>query len=116
MRHALITTHLLNQAHGGGVAQAEADHRWQHQAQAMPRTSRPRRAGSPGSSPWPAASAPWRHGLLDRRKEGPMRVLVTGGTGFVGCHTVAALVDQGGQVRPDGLRQPPASARSPPGR
>jgi nucleoside-diphosphate-sugar epimerase len=45
-----------------------------------------------------------------------MRVLVTGGTWFVGCHTVAALVDQGYQVRPDGLRHPLASARSPPGR
>jgi dihydroflavonol-4-reductase len=28
-----------------------------------------------------------------------MRVLVTGGTGYVGCHTVAALVGQGHQVR-----------------
>jgi uncharacterized protein YbjT (DUF2867 family) len=30
-----------------------------------------------------------------------MRVLVTGGTGFVGCHTVAAQVGQGYQIRPD---------------
>jgi NAD(P)-dependent dehydrogenase (short-subunit alcohol dehydrogenase family) len=34
-----------------------------------------------------------------RREESPMRVLVTGGTGYVGCHTVAALAGQGHQVR-----------------
>ena len=28
-----------------------------------------------------------------------MRVLVTGGSGYVGCHTVAALAGQGHQVR-----------------
>jgi nucleoside-diphosphate-sugar epimerase len=28
-----------------------------------------------------------------------MRVLVTGGTGYIGCHTVAALAAQGHQVR-----------------
>jgi len=30
---------------------------------------------------------------------GAMRVLVTGGTGLVGAHSVAALVSQGHQVR-----------------
>jgi uncharacterized protein YbjT (DUF2867 family) len=34
-----------------------------------------------------------------RRGELSMRVLVTGGTGYVGCHTVAALAGQGHQVR-----------------
>jgi uncharacterized protein YbjT (DUF2867 family) len=53
-----------------------------------------------------------------------MWVLVTGGTGFVGCHTVAALVGHGQRSKdslcpsgpPDGLRRRPARARSPPGR
>jgi uncharacterized protein YbjT (DUF2867 family) len=30
---------------------------------------------------------------------GAMRVLVTGGTGFVGAHSVAALMSQGHQIR-----------------
>jgi hypothetical protein len=34
MRHALITTHLLNQAHDGAIAQAEADERLEHHAEA----------------------------------------------------------------------------------
>jgi hypothetical protein len=34
-----------------------------------------------------------------RRGELSMRVLVTGGTGYVGCHTVAALAGQGHQVQ-----------------
>ena len=38
MRHALITTHLLNQAHDAAIAQADADERLEHQAAAMPRT------------------------------------------------------------------------------
>ena len=38
MRHALITTHLLNQARDAAIAQAEADERLEHQAQAMPRS------------------------------------------------------------------------------
>jgi hypothetical protein len=38
MRHALITTHLLNQARDAAIAQAEADQRLEHQARAMPRT------------------------------------------------------------------------------
>jgi hypothetical protein len=38
MRHALITTHLLKQARDAAVAQAEADERLEHQAQATPRT------------------------------------------------------------------------------
>ena len=37
MRHALITTHLLKQARDAAVAQAEADERPEHQAQATPR-------------------------------------------------------------------------------
>ena len=37
MRHALITTHLLNQARDAAIAQAEADERLEHQARAMPR-------------------------------------------------------------------------------
>jgi hypothetical protein len=37
MRHALITTHLLNQARDAAIAQAEADQRLEHQAGALPR-------------------------------------------------------------------------------
>jgi hypothetical protein len=38
MRHALITTQLLNRARDAAVAQAAADERPEHQAQALPRT------------------------------------------------------------------------------
>jgi hypothetical protein len=38
MRHALITTHLLNQARDATIAQAEADERLEHQIRALPRT------------------------------------------------------------------------------
>jgi dihydroflavonol-4-reductase len=38
-------------------------------------------------------------GALAAERSTPMRVLVTGGTGFVGCHTVAALVGHGHRVR-----------------
>ena len=38
MRHALITTHLLNQAPDATIAQAEADERLEHQTRALPRT------------------------------------------------------------------------------
>jgi hypothetical protein len=38
MRHALISTHLLNQARDAAIAQAEADQRLEHQARAMPST------------------------------------------------------------------------------
>jgi hypothetical protein len=38
MRHALITTHLLNQARDAAIAQAEADQRLEHQARTMPRS------------------------------------------------------------------------------
>jgi hypothetical protein len=38
MRHALITTQLLNRARDAAIAQAEADERPEHQARAMPRT------------------------------------------------------------------------------
>ena len=38
MRHAFITTHLLNQARDAAIAQAEADERPEHQARAVPRT------------------------------------------------------------------------------
>ena len=46
MRHALITTHLLNQARDAAIAQAEADQRLEHQTPAMPRTqpAKPRRS------------------------------------------------------------------------
>jgi hypothetical protein len=44
MRHALITTHLLNQARDAAIAQAEADQRLKHQARAMPSTQ-PAEAG-----------------------------------------------------------------------
>ena len=37
MRHALITTHLLNQARDATIAQAEADERLEHQIRALPR-------------------------------------------------------------------------------
>ena len=46
------------------------------------------------------AARPYRSMLgTCRRGELSMRVLVTGGTGYVGCHTVAALAGQGHQVR-----------------
>ena len=38
MRHALITTHLLNQAHDAAIAHAEADQRLEHQPRAEPHT------------------------------------------------------------------------------
>ena len=38
MRHALITTHLLNQGRHAAIAQAEADERLEHQTRALPRT------------------------------------------------------------------------------
>jgi hypothetical protein len=38
MRHAFITTHLLNQARDAAIAQADADERLDHQAAAMSRT------------------------------------------------------------------------------
>ena len=38
MRHALITTHLLKQAHDAAIAQAEANERLEHHAKAEPRT------------------------------------------------------------------------------
>ena len=38
MRHALITTHLLNQARDAAIAQVEADERLEHQAEVVPRT------------------------------------------------------------------------------
>lgn len=48
-----------------------------------------------------------------------MRVLVTGGTGYVGCHTVAALAGQGHQVRllsgPGSGLRPPLTRWGPPG-
>jgi hypothetical protein len=37
MRHALITTHLLNQARDATIAQAEADERLEHQTRVLPR-------------------------------------------------------------------------------
>jgi uncharacterized protein YbjT (DUF2867 family) len=36
---------------------------------------------------------------LRRAGVGTMKVLLTGGTGFVGAHSVAALVSQGHQIR-----------------
>jgi hypothetical protein len=38
MRHALITTYLLNQARDAAIAQAEADERLEYQAQDKART------------------------------------------------------------------------------
>ena len=65
MRHDLITIQLLNQANDAAIAQAKADERLEHQAQTMPRPETAEPDGSPGSSPWPAASAPSRHGPPD---------------------------------------------------
>jgi hypothetical protein len=47
MRHALITTHLLHQAHDAAIAQAEADQRLEHEARATPGTqpAEPGRSG-----------------------------------------------------------------------
>jgi hypothetical protein len=38
MRHAFITTQLLNQARDAAIAQADADERLEHQARVTPRT------------------------------------------------------------------------------
>jgi hypothetical protein len=38
MRHALMTTHLLNQARDAVIAQADADERLEHPARATPDT------------------------------------------------------------------------------
>ena len=55
MRHALITIRLMDQARDGAIAQADADERLEHQAQAkLP--AKPGRVVT-----WPAASAPWWH-------------------------------------------------------
>ena len=69
MRHALITTHLLHQARDAAIAQAAADERLEHQTGVRPAPGPPSPAASPGSSPWPAASAAWRHGPPDRRPD-----------------------------------------------
>ena len=62
MRHALITTHLLKQARDAAVAQAEADERLEHQAQATPRT----RPAEPGRFGRLAALARRVRGLAAR--------------------------------------------------
>jgi hypothetical protein len=66
MRHSLITIHLLHQARDNAVAQAEPTSGWSTRPGRRLAPSPPRRAGSLGSSPWPVAPAPWRHGPPDR--------------------------------------------------
>lgn len=62
MRHALITTQLLNRARATAVAQAAADERPEHQAQALPRT----RPAEPGRFARVVALARRVRGLVAR--------------------------------------------------
>jgi hypothetical protein len=65
MRHPLITIQLMNKARDAAVAQAEADERLEHPAQAKPDTQPAEPGRFARVVTLPAVPAPWWQGPPD---------------------------------------------------